>query len=119
MWEDTYQQAWVESVVAELEGDPFDGVMADNDVWDDYHGHGLDMTLVRTGLDRLLQRADPVLEDIGKLLVPNIAESRRDPGRWARMCPPWWSASPPTPCCIDAGQRQRWSVHGPDIVSRT
>ncbi|MDO5668442.1 MAG: putative glycoside hydrolase [Corynebacterium sp.] len=84
VWDESYQKAWVECVVAELTGSPFDGIMADNDVWDDYYGHGLDMELVRAGLEQLVQRAGTALSDIGKVLVPNIAESRREPGRWAR-----------------------------------
>jgi len=115
VWDDTYQEAWVESVVAELEGGPFDGVMADNDVWDDYYGHGLDMTLVRAGLDRLLQRAGPALEDIGKLLVPNIAESRRDPGRWARHAAFGGGLEE---CLIGWGTRDDGWLDVPDILAQ-
>ncbi len=62
--------------------------MADNDVFDDYcqlrlpiHG-AASMTDLRDGLDSLVHAAGKALNAIDKILVPNIAEARRQPGRW-------------------------------------
>lgn len=88
VWDAGYRERWVENVVAELDGSPFDGVMADNDVFDDYYGldlplHGVEtMSHIRAALDALVHAAGTALNRIGKVLVPNIAESRREPGRW-------------------------------------
>ncbi|WJZ01712.1 hypothetical protein CFREI_02040 [Corynebacterium freiburgense] len=84
VWDKQYQDAWVETVTSELQASKFDGVMADNDVFDDYYGHGLDMEQVRGGLDEMISRAGASLREHGLMLVPNIAESRMQPGRWAR-----------------------------------
>ncbi|MDO5077061.1 putative glycoside hydrolase [Corynebacterium sp.] len=84
VWDDAYQRAWVDSVTTELVASGFDGVMADNDVYADYYGHGLNMEQVRAGLEAMLAQAGASLRQHGLLLVPNIAESRRQPGRWAR-----------------------------------
>lgn len=84
-----YRERWVQNVTAELKHSPFDGVMADNDVFDDYYQLNLpvkdaaSMADLRDGLDRLVHAAGQSLNGVGKLLVPNIAESRRQPGRWA------------------------------------
>jgi hypothetical protein len=89
VWDPRYRARWVQNVVAELTGSPFDGVMADNDVFGDYYRlrppiqGASSMTDIRNGLDRLVQAAGEGLNRAGKLLVPNIAESRRQPGRWA------------------------------------
>lgn len=90
VWHPGYRRRWVDNVVDELSDSPFDGVMADNDVFDDYYG--LDLPLeglgslseLRAALDALVAAAGRGLNDVGKILVPNIAESRREPGRWAR-----------------------------------
>lgn len=84
VWNRDYQHAWVESVVRFAADSPFDGIMADNDVFDDYYGHGLDMDLLRGGLDQMVTMAGTQLKKVGKILVPNIAEARREKGRWAR-----------------------------------
>lgn len=89
VWDPAYRRRWVENVVAELADSPFDGVMADNDVFDDYYG--LDLPLsdlesladLRAALGELVTSAGQALQAHGKILVPNIAESRRTPGRWA------------------------------------
>ena len=84
-----YRARWVQNVTAELLESPFDGVMADNDVFDDYYQLNLpirsasSMADLRDGLDHLVHAAGQSLNSIGKILVPNIAESRRVPGRWA------------------------------------
>ncbi|PRY17392.1 putative glycoside hydrolase [Kineococcus rhizosphaerae] len=89
-WEEEYQERWCDNVADELEDSPFDGVMADNDVYDDYYGlrppleGGRTMADLRAVLDAFVPRAGRRLNSMGKLLVPNIAESRRDPGRWDR-----------------------------------
>ncbi|WP_104167237.1 putative glycoside hydrolase [Arthrobacter sp. SX1312] len=88
VWDPAYQRRWVENVVGELRDSPFDGVMADNDVFDDYYGLHLpiegatEMLDLRSALGDLVQAAGTALNGVGKLLVPNIAESRREPGRW-------------------------------------
>lgn len=84
-----YRARWVRNVTAELAESPFDGVMADNDVFEDYYHLDLpireatSMADLRDGLDLLVHAAGTALNGVGKLLVPNIAESRREPGRWA------------------------------------
>jgi hypothetical protein len=90
IWDPDYQERWVGNVVEDLEGTPWDGVMADNDVWGDYYGlrppleGGREMPEIRAALETLVQEAGKALNDAGKLLVPNIAESRLEPGRWER-----------------------------------
>ncbi|WP_371261767.1 putative glycoside hydrolase [Arthrobacter sp. ov118] len=89
VWDPEYLSRWVANVIAELEDSPFDGVMADNDVFDDYYGLNLplrgaeSLSAIRAGLNSLIHDAGPRLNRVGKVLVPNIAESRREPGRWA------------------------------------
>ncbi|MHA7179937.1 putative glycoside hydrolase [Arthrobacter sp. MDB2-24] len=88
VWDPAYQRRWVDNVVAELRDSPFDGVMADNDVFEDYYGLQLpisgaaDMAALRSALGDLVAAAGAALNGVGKILVPNIAESRREPGRW-------------------------------------
>lgn len=84
VWDPLYQSAWVDSVLSRFGGSSFNGVMADNDVFDDYYKLDLDMERVREGLDRLISRAGHMMRKENLLLVPNIAESRREPGRWRR-----------------------------------
>ena len=38
VWEAEYRERWCDNVADELEGSPWDGVLADNDVYDDYYG---------------------------------------------------------------------------------
>jgi len=90
VWNEDYRRRWCSNVVAELEDSPWDGVMADNDVFDDYYGlrppleGARGLPELREALDRLVLDAGAALNGTGKILVPNIAESRRKPGRWAR-----------------------------------
>ncbi|NIZ92088.1 putative glycoside hydrolase [Kineococcus rubinsiae] len=90
VWEEEYQERWCDNVADELEDSVFDGVMADNDVFDDYYGihppieGDRGMAEIRATLDEFVPRVGRRLQGMGKLLVPNIAESRRDPGRWDR-----------------------------------
>jgi hypothetical protein len=89
VWDSDYRARWVENVAGELAGSPFDGVMADNDVFDDYYGIRPPITAAesmadfRAALGKLVEAAGTALNGVGKILVPNIAESRREPGRWA------------------------------------
>ena len=89
-WEADYRERWCDNVADELEGTLWDGIMADNDVFDDYYGlrppleGGRTMADLRRALDGFVPEVGARLNGIGKLLVPNIAESRRDRGRWAR-----------------------------------
>ncbi len=89
VWDEKYRRRWCENVVAEIAAGPFDGVMADNDVYDDYYGllpleDGHDLGSIRAALERLVSAAGEALAEVGRILVPNIAESRREEGRWAR-----------------------------------
>ncbi|GAB7191314.1 hypothetical protein NUM3379_20210 [Kineococcus sp. NUM-3379] len=90
VWDAAYRERWCRNVVAEVAGSRWDGVLADNDVFDDYYGidpplaGGYTMADVRAGLEELVARAGAALNAVGSLLVPNIAESRREPGRWQR-----------------------------------
>ncbi|MCA2215463.1 putative glycoside hydrolase [Jidongwangia harbinensis] len=90
VWEREYRDRWTANVIAEIGGTVWDGVMADNDVFDDYYGleppldGGYSLPEVRAGLDALIADAGRALIRAGKILVPNIAESRREPGRWQR-----------------------------------
>ena len=108
VWDTDYQQRWCDNVVRELDGTPWDGVLADNDVFDDYYGIAPpiegDRTMAdfRRALDEFVSRAGTELNRIGKLLVPNIAESRRDPGRWERHAR------------FGGGLEEVWLAWGPD-----
>jgi hypothetical protein len=90
VWDADYRERWCDNVDDELDGSVWDGVMADNDIYDDYYGlrppieGGRTMDDIRSALDLLVTTAGQRLNSIGKILVPNIAESRRQPGRWAR-----------------------------------
>lgn len=90
VWDPEYRERWCANVAAELRGSPFDGVMADNDVFDDYYGlrppleGGREMADLRAALDEFVPMAGRAINAVGKILVPNVAESRRDPGRWRR-----------------------------------
>jgi len=108
VWEDDYRERWCDNVSDELEGSLWDGVMADNDVFEDYYGlnppldGGRGMTDVRQALDEFIPQAGKRLNDLGKILVPNIAESRREPGRWTRHA------------SYGGGFEEVWLAHGPD-----
>lgn len=94
VWDPGYRRAWAEEVTASLEGTAFDGVMVDNDVFDDYYD--LDLPSIaaadpsapatteglREALGGLVAEAGESLRGAGRLLVPNLAEARREPGRW-------------------------------------
>ena len=108
VWMKEYRERWIANVAAEFRGSVFDGVMADNDVFDDYYGldlpfgDGCDLTGLRAALDELVTGAGRALNRIGKILVPNIAESRREPGRWQRHA------------AFGGGYEEVWLAWGPD-----
>ncbi|CNJ04336.1 Uncharacterised protein [Mycobacterium tuberculosis] len=90
VWNPGYRWYWVDAVVREMRDSPFDGVMADNDVENDYYDLNLpiqgveSMTKIREHLDFLVAYAGIELNKIGKILVPNIAEARLRWGKWER-----------------------------------
>lgn len=108
VWRAEYRDLWCRNVAGELGGSPWDGVMADNDVFDDYYGLDLplqdmaDLDCLRGVLDEFVEAAGAALNAAGKLLVPNIAESRRDPGRWSRHS------------AYGGGFEEVWLAYGPD-----
>ena len=96
VWDEEYRRRWIERVLDSVAGTAFDGIMADNDVFDDYYGldlHSLDPTDadaprdvagLRAALGQFVDDAGRALTAEDLLLVPNIAEARREPGRWGR-----------------------------------
>ena len=96
VWDEEYRRRWIERVLDSVAGTAFDGIMADNDVFDDYYGldlHSLDPTDadaprdtagLRAALGQFVDDAGRALAAEDLLLVPNIAEARREPGRWGR-----------------------------------
>jgi len=113
VWNEEYRERWCDNVADELEGTLWDGVMADNDVFDDYYGlkppleGGRTMVDLRAALDEFVPQVGARLNGIGKLLIPNIAESRRDPGRWARHA------------AYGGGFEEVWLAYGPDDLFDT
>jgi len=93
VWDPGYQAAWAANVSAEVGSAGWDGVMADNDLstlhW--YSGRTLAGTSsptetdakLRAGLQVLVDKAGAALKARGKILVPNVSDSRLYPGRWA------------------------------------
>jgi len=93
VWDPSYQQGWVDSVVSEATNDSWDGVMADNDMYNlgVYNGAvvagtssqaGTD-SKIRAALGDLITKAGSALRSHNKILVPNISDARREPGRWS------------------------------------
>nr|WP_233195623.1 putative glycoside hydrolase [Corynebacterium sp. 13CS0277] len=83
-----YRAAASTGALARVMGTSFDGIYADNDVFDDYYQLQLPLDQIadagdlRHGLTELLHDLGPRLAAQRKILVPNIAESRRLRGRW-------------------------------------
>ena len=77
VWDPDYQRRWVGNVVEELRDSPFDGVMADNDVFDDYYG-------LRLPIEGATEMA--ALRTVGLRAGGPRARSYRRPGR--RSTPP-------------------------------
>ncbi|BDA64706.1 putative glycoside hydrolase [Actinomyces capricornis] len=90
VWDERYRARWVEQVCEDTAETAFDGIMSDNDVFDDYYGLSLpleeveDTASLRRVLDGFVEQVGWGLAGVGKILVPNIAEARREPGRWER-----------------------------------
>lgn len=92
VWDETYQRAWTDAVVAEVTAEGWDGVLADNALntlsyYTDQVVEGTSSQAetderVRTGIDEMLPVAGTALNDAGKLLVPNTADSRMFDGMW-------------------------------------
>lgn len=88
VWEPAYRKHWVDRLLEDFCTSPFDGIMADNDVFEDYYGLSLPIAGMsswedmRKHLGILVSDAGMALGSLGKILVPNIAESRREQGRW-------------------------------------
>ncbi|WP_020640649.1 putative glycoside hydrolase family 15 protein [Amycolatopsis balhimycina] len=92
VWDPAYQQAWTDAVVAEVNREGWDGILADNDFnsLSHYSPAVLAGTAnvaetdrkLRDGLDAFLSLAGDAFEQAGKLLVPNVSETHLVPGRW-------------------------------------
>lgn len=93
VWDAGYQSAWIDSVTAELRQGPWDGVLGDNDLvtlrWYSSgllagtRNHAQTDTMLRDGLQVLVDRAGPAINALGKRLVVNLSDGRLHPGRWA------------------------------------
>lgn len=89
VWDPAYQARWAQNVTAEIVANGWDGVMADNALttlkW--YSSATLagapTDALLQAGERGLIATAAASLHAAGKLLVPNIGESRLYPGLWA------------------------------------
>ncbi len=92
VWDPAYQQAWSSAVVAEVTGEGWDGVLADNDFNSLSHysrailigtttAAQTDRKL-RDGLDAFLALVGEAFRKAGKLFVPNVSETHLTPGRW-------------------------------------
>ncbi|WP_311143389.1 putative glycoside hydrolase [Corynebacterium durum] len=135
VWKPEYQERWVKTVVKRFEHTPFDGVFADNDVYDDYYNlnfplyGGEEITTVHAALDQLVRKAGEALRGVDKLLVPNIAEARREKDRWLRHsrygggveeCWMGWDNSPETRLNYRAIWQQMRTLRAPGVsVART
>lgn len=92
IWTEAYQRAWTTAVVDEVMREGWDGVLADNDFSSlkFYSSAVLKGTadaaatdrLLRDGFDEFLGIAGDALQKAGKMLIPNVSESHRRPGRW-------------------------------------
>ena len=92
VWDDAYQARWTANVVEEVVAAGWDGVLADNDlatlrwyspaVLSGTASQAETDTLLKLGLDGLVETAGRALNARGKLLVPNISDARLQPGRW-------------------------------------
>lgn len=89
VWNPAYQARWAANVTSEIVANGWDGVMADNALttmkW--YSSATLagapTSTALRAGERALIAAAAAALHAQGKVLVPNIGESRLYPGLWA------------------------------------
>jgi len=127
VWNKAYRHRWVDNVTEEAMTRPWDGVFADNDVFDDYYdlepmAEVSGIHEVRAALDLLVREAGERLNAIGKLLVPNIAEARREPGRWGRHArygggfeEHWLGWQPEAHFDEQTCEEQASELHGPGI----
>jgi hypothetical protein len=89
VWNPAYQQRWASNVAAEVAANGWDGILADNALttlkW--YSSATLagapTSTALRAAERALIATAGAALKAKGKVLVPNIGESRLYPGLWA------------------------------------
>lgn len=92
VWDETYQRAWTDAVVEEVTADGWDGVLADNAlttlsyytdaVFEGTSSQAESDQRLRTGISEMIDMAGEALNDNGKLLVPNISDSRKFDGLW-------------------------------------
>lgn len=92
VWDPTYQREWTEAVVAEVTEEGWDGILADNAlttlqyysdaVFEGTSSQAQTDERLRAGVDELVTLAGGALNDAGKLLVPNIPDSRKFDGLW-------------------------------------
>ncbi|MBP2335407.1 hypothetical protein JOF41_001585 [Saccharothrix coeruleofusca] len=93
VWHPDYRESWTAAVLAEVVREGWDGVLADNDFSTLRHYSDAVLSgtadaeetdrVLRGGLDALVATAGEALRRAGKVLVPNISESRLTPGRWS------------------------------------
>lgn len=101
VWDPEYRAAWIESVAAELDGSPFDGIVVTDEV---DAARPLDLPLPDLGSDSqrreafeaMLAEAGEALRGIGKTLIVVVDDARRAPERWSALaawggvCEPHW-----------------------------
>jgi hypothetical protein len=92
VWNPAYQEAWVDSVVAEVDRNGWDGVLADNalDTLKYYApnttlGAGGSESQLATGIEQLVAKAGKALNQQKHILVPNIPDGRKNLGRFANL----------------------------------
>lgn len=93
-WVAAYRQRWVDNVLGMLAADPWDGVVADGDLFTDHVGldlplagpHPGPVTLarLRQSAEAFVQQAGSAIAEAGQLFLPNILDPQRDPNRWNR-----------------------------------
>lgn len=101
VWDPDCRSAWTDSVLRELTGSPFDGVLIDDL---DLGSYPLDLPLpdlgsetqLRDAHDALVADAGEALAGIGRTLVASVTDARRSPSRWRSLsawggvCEPHW-----------------------------
>lgn len=90
VWDPEYRRAWSETVARELDGSPFDGVLA---VEDADESHALDRPFPDLGSrsqqrdahDALVAEAGEALRQVDRILVAEISDARHAPARWTDL----------------------------------
>jgi Hypothetical glycosyl hydrolase family 15 len=92
VWDTDYQEAWAQQVTDEAVAEGWDGILADNDLATlSYYSDSLlagtstvaeTDSQLRDGIGELITVAGERLNSAGKILIPNITESRYSPGMW-------------------------------------